>query len=51
MISNSDCEKTCFLYKTEYEPNNVSIRSAEYDPSDGKKVKKVSDAYFYENWR
>ncbi len=25
MISNSDFEKAWFLYKTEYEPNNISI--------------------------
>ena len=25
MISNSDFEKAWFLYKTEYEPQNISI--------------------------
>lgn len=25
MISNSDLEKAWFLYKTEYEPQNISI--------------------------
>ena len=25
MISNSDLEKALFLYKTEYEPQNISI--------------------------
>ena len=27
MISNSDFEKAWFLYKTEYEPKNVSVNA------------------------
>ena len=29
MISNSDLEKAWFLYKTEYEPQNISILSTQ----------------------